>query len=640
MSMNFEKHPLHLKNPELQKTDEVQESVSKQERLNERALETAREVEKETGEPIDKELFDIKIPNDPTERINIYMDRMEKIFLNPDQRVRQRNIKMLKPFIYDAFIIKPEEVPESYFELQQRVLREQGIEAEVIPEQMKKEMIDTVIKDQTHSLDQWIEYLSSDDAVYPTWFKYIVFQNITKLSQFDKALGKFKERTDTTVAPYPDVYREPLAQICDIYEQVAGDNSKLKDPQIQQAFTKKFPKLYAELITESLAASMEGREEIKGEWVKYSQGSTTDAEKLFKSLEGKGTGWCTAGKSTSDTQIKSGDFYVYYTYNTNNEPTQPRIAIRMNGTNTIGEVRGTLQHQALEPQMNDILETKLEEFGPEADKYKKKTEDMRKMTEIETKTKSNEALSKADLEFLYEINSSIEGFGYQKDPRVEEIRTQRNLKEDLPVLFECESNQIATNINEINQSTQVYVGEWNINIYKQIKNHPNITHLYESFPDKKIFMQTLETDPSIQTPGQAEAKIKEKGMNVSDYARDILYKTEFSGEGKQYEIVSFSVEQLGFKGNATLKDIYAKAIELGLEICPAEVGLLLRLQYENQPNGEYLRIAMNPISDRGGNPSLFNVRRSGGKLWLNDGAGDLGLEWDGNGRFVFLSSKS
>jgi 8-oxo-dGTP pyrophosphatase MutT (NUDIX family) len=164
----MEKHPLHIKISELQKSQVVEDSVSRQERLNSRALQTARELEEETGEPIDPELFNIKIPNDPTERINIFMDRMEKIFLNPDARVRTRNLKLLKPYIYDVFIIKPEEVPESYFELQQQVAREQGINAQEIPEDMRKQMIETVIKDQTHSLDNWIDYLSSEDAVYPT----------------------------------------------------------------------------------------------------------------------------------------------------------------------------------------------------------------------------------------------------------------------------------------------------------------------------------------------------------------------------------------------------------------------------------------------------------------------------------------
>ncbi len=632
----MEKHPLHIKIPDLQKAEEVQDSVSRQERLNAHALETARELEQETGEPIDPELFDIKIPNDPTERINVYMDRMEKIFLNPDARVRARNLKMLKPYIYDAFIIKPEEVPESYFELQQQVAREQGIDVHEIPENMRRQMIETVIKDQKHSLDNWIDYLTSEDAVYPTWFKYFVFRNITKLSQFDKALGKFKDRTDTTVAPYPDVYREPLAQICDIYEKVAEDSKVLKtDQSLQKEFSKSFPKHYAELITKSLSASMEGKEEIRGEWIKYSQGNNRDADKLYKSLEGKGTGWCTAGRSTSEAQINSGDFHVYYTYNANNEPTQPRIAIRMNGQNQIGEVRGILQHQALEPQMSEILESKLGDFGPEADKYKKKSEDMRKMTEIEKKTKTNIQLSKEELEFLYELNGTIEGFGYQKDPRVEELRDLRSIVEDISVLFGCTEDQIATNIQEVNENSKIYIGGWNGAVYNKIKGFPNITHVYESFPNEKIFVYTLETDPKIDSPQKAKNKLEEKGIWISDYGKDILEKTKFSGRQEKYNLVQFTVEQLGFPNGATTEQIYAKAKEMGLKLCPAEVGPHLRLSY---PGKDWKLIAMEQIPDRYGDPSVFYLYSDSDRLELHGRIARPSVEWDGGHRWVFLAS--
>ncbi|MCC7004435.1 hypothetical protein IT397_00745, partial [Candidatus Nomurabacteria bacterium] len=609
----MEKHPLHIKIPELQKSEEVNDAVSRHERLTDETL-----------------------PNDATKRIEVYMSRLEKIFLNPDERVRERNLEILRESLYDAFIIKPEQVPESYFELQQQVARERGQAIEEIPQNVRDQMIETIIKDQKHSLDSWIDYLTGEDAVYPTWFKYFVFRNIIKLSQFDKSLGKFKDRTETTTAPYPDVYREPLAQICDIYEQVAGDNKKLSDPKIQEAFSKKFPKLYAELITKSLAASMEGKEEIRGEWIKYEQGNQEHAEKLFKSLEGKGTGWCTAGKSTAETQIESGDFYVYYTYDKNNVPTQPRIAIRMNGQNEIGEVRGIQQHQSLEPLMQDVLEEKLKEFGPEADKYKKKTEDMKKLTEIEKKTKDKEKLTKPDLEFLYEINNSIEGFGYQKDPRIEEIRKQRNVKEDLPILFDCEPSQIATNANEVNKNTVAYIGEWSVDIYNKIKDFPNIKHLYESFPHKKIFMRTLETDSSIQTPKDAEEAILKGGHSFYGSAKEILQKTEFSKERKEYELVSFSVGQLGFPQGATTKEIYEKANELGLELCPAEVGPQLRLQYKDQPNEESLWIAMNAIADSDGYSRLWYVSRNGGgESWLHADWDYPGGRWFSGRRFVF-----
>jgi hypothetical protein len=438
------------------------------------------------------------------------------------------------------------------------------------------------------------------------------------------------------VAPYPDVYREPLAQICDIYEKVAEDNKLLKtDQNIQKEFSKSFPKHYAELITKSLSASMEGKEEIRGEWIKYSQGNNKDADKLYKSLEGKGTGWCTAGRSTSEAQINSGDFHVYYTYNVNNEPTQPRIAIRMNGQNQIGEVRGILQHQALEPQMSKILEKKLTEFGPEADKYKKKSEDMRKMTEVEKKTKANTQLTKEELEFLYELNGTIEGFGYQKDPRVEEVRDLRSVVEDISVLFECTEDQIATNIQEVNENSKIYIGGWNGVVYNKIKDFPNITRIYESFPNDKIFMYPLETDPKIDSPQKAKNKLEEKGIWISDYGKDILEKTKFSGKQEKYNLVQFTVEQLGFPNGATTDQIYAKAKEIGLKLCPAEVGPQLRLSY---PGKDWKLIAMEQIPDRNGDPSVFDLSSDSVELGLHGADARPSYGWNADRRWVFLAS--
>jgi len=403
----MEKHPLHLKNPELQTSPEVEQAVKRQ--------------EQKTGE---------NIPNDPADRIEAYMDRLENIFLNPDENKRERNLEMFRDKIYDALIMKRENFPESYFELQQRIARERGQAVEVIPADVREQMKTVAIEDQKASLDAWMDYLTSSDAVYPAWFKFFVWKNITKLSQLDKERGEFKKRTDSTVAPFPDIYREPLAQIADIYEQVKTDNKTLKEPEIKEAFSKKFPALYAELIQKSLAASMENREEIRGAWIKYEQGRDGDAEKLFQSLKGKGTGWCTAGHSTAAAQIESGDFYVYYTNDMSGEAKQPRLAIRMDN-NKINEVRGILPHQNVEPQMQEMLDSKLKDFGSEADVYRKKSADMKFLTALEHKHKDGLSFTKDDLLFLYEVNAPIESFGYDKDPRINELRMGRNTKADL-----------------------------------------------------------------------------------------------------------------------------------------------------------------------------------------------------------------
>ena len=196
----MEKHPLHLKNPELQTSPEVNRAVERQ--------------EDRTGE---------KVPNDPAERIEAYMDRLENVFLNPDERKRERNLEMFRDKIYDALIIKRENFPGSYFELQKRIAREQGHGNVEISEEMRERMMETAIKDQKASLDSWVEYLTEEDVAYPAWFKFYIWNQVIKLSQFNKELGKFKSRTDSTVGWFSDINRAALAKILDVYGQFLGE---------------------------------------------------------------------------------------------------------------------------------------------------------------------------------------------------------------------------------------------------------------------------------------------------------------------------------------------------------------------------------------------------------------------------------
>ena len=611
----MEKHPLHLKSPELQTSPEVNRAVVREER--------------HTGE---------KMPNDPAERIEAYMDRLENVFLNPDEKKRERNLEMFRDKIYDAFIIKKENFPESYFELQKRIARERGQAVEEIPDNVREQMMDVAIEDQRASLDAWMEYLTSDDAMYPAWFKYFVWKNITKLSQFDKERGEFKKRTDSTVAPYPDIYREPLAQIADIYLKVKEDNKNLKEPEIREAFSQKFPSLYAELISKSLAASMENREEVKGEWKKYQQGQSGDAEQLFESLEGKGTGWCTAGKSTAETQIENGDFYVYYTNDSNGEPTQPRLAIRMEGDNRIGEVRGILPHQGVEPIMQEALDAKLQDFGGEADAYRKKSGDMKILTALDQKREQDEPFTKDDLVFLYEINSSIEGFGYQTDPRIAELRKGRNTEEDMLVIFECTKEDIAHVPSQITKDTKAYVGQLEPGIFQKLPE--GLEHVYTSFPEKKIRRESVEIGG--KTTEQLIAEMEAAHINISDYAKSMMKNRDFI-PGKTREeatLIRLTVADLGFKTSATTDQIYERAQTLGLELCPPDTGPNYRLKYKDQPLNEWVRIGMKQIADSDGGPNVFHLERDVDGLWLRDYWAKPGVAWDPDSEFVFRLRKS
>lgn len=623
--MNFmEKHPLHLKHTNLQTSPEVNRAVAREER--------------HSGE---------KMPNDPAERIDAYMDRLENIFLNPDPRVSERNLEMFRDEIYDALIIKKDNFPESYFELQQRIARERGQPVEEIPEDVREQMMDVAIEDQKYSLDSWIDYLTSEDAVYPAWFKYYAWTQITKLSQFDKERGEFKKRTDTTVAPYPDIYREPLAQIADIYLKVKEDNKHLKDREIRDLFSKKFPTLYAELILKSLAVSMEGREEIRGEWVLYKQGDNGAAQKLFESLEGKGTGWCTAGRSTAETQIQSGDFYVYYTDDASGEPTQPRLAIRMDGNNKIAEVRGILPHQGVEPIMQEVLDEKLAEFGSEADVYRKKSEDMRKLTTLERKKEKGEPFTRADLVFMYEINSIIEGFGYKKDPRIAELRKDRNVEEDILVVLgqedkPLEKSELARTLDEITEYTKVYVGQIEPGIFQKLPE--GIEYVYTSFPEKRIRMEKVEIGG--KTKEQLLSEMEASAILIPDCVKSMMDNPDFIvGENREeVTLIRITVADLGFKPKAKIYQVYEQALALGLELCPPDTGPNYRLQYKDQPRYESIRVGMKPITGPGvtgpvDDPYVFELA-CGNVLFLGEDLARPEIGCSPHNEFVFrLPSK-
>jgi len=72
------------------------------------------------------------------------------------------------------------------------------------------------------------------------------------------------------------------------------------------------------------------------------------------------------------------------------------------------------------------------------------------------------------------------------------------------------------------------------------------------------------------------------------------------------KLFAVSGAELGFQTNtASLADIYARANQLGFGLAAAEVAPQLRLQYFDQPIGEFLIIGMEPIKTWKGEPVLM-----------------------------------
>ena len=377
-----------------------------------------------------------------TDKYNIidsYISTLETVHKRAMEK--EWRIDYLKSLYHNKYVIKKEDIPDSYYKNQERLALERGFGHRVLLEEEKERMQQEIIDNQTSSLDVWLDYFLSEDAkFYPFWAKYWAFQGMLKLGSYDKAKRTFNKRTKETVSPFADLNREALAKSIDLIIKYVG-KEEIEEKELEVIVERgSFQTVYPYVLEYILKNNNSSIKRNEGKWIKYNQGS--DHMPLVKSLQGYNTGWCTAGESTARLQLQGGDFYVYYTLDENNEYKVPRIAIRME-QGRIGEIRGIAKDQNIEPEMEEIVDDKIKDF-PDKEKYYKKVSDMKKLTEIYYKHKNKAELTVEELRFLYEIDSNIEGFGYDKDSRIEEIIDERGkAREDLAKVLNCNTSQIA-----------------------------------------------------------------------------------------------------------------------------------------------------------------------------------------------------
>lgn len=620
-----------------------------------------------------------KGPTTKEDRIQAYLDRLEHLVIDPKKKQKREMlgneprphalVNHLREMIMRKYVrANKGKMAKGAARVEERAAREMGIEAHY-GEQELEQRGEIAVEDLEKSLDQWISYLSDANEPYPTWFRYYVFRNVLDLGDYDKDKGEFTKRSQGSTRLFPDIDRGALAYVQQMIEaakdpamlgrlqkaqRVAANQDLPPDQIITKEKALNFAKLsfarqYTEGIRQAGEITPDMRQETRGQWVKYQKG--TDPTALWASLQNKGIAWCTKGFATAETQLKGGDFYVYYTSDKQSKPSIPRIAIRMQ-EDRIGEVRGVADNdQNLESNMAEIAEGKMKGL-PGAEKYKKISEDMKLLTAIEKKMKSGQNLGRDELIFLYEISGQIEGFGYQKDPRIAELRKQRNPKEDAPIVLSCQPNEIAWSQDEINGRTRAYIGKLDVKIFDLIQEH-GVEHVYTSFPEGRLELEkNFEAEPITLSEFNRKAtelnrNIIEESLKIktSDYARDMAEKIgtkEHSAlkEKEVFTLVRLQVRALfGDEQTHSIQEIYKKADELGLELCPPEVGLIKRLKDTKQQMGNWHYIAMKQIADRDGHPSVFRLERSAGGAWLGGHWATPDFRWDPGREFVFRLRK-
>jgi hypothetical protein len=127
--------------------------------------------------------------------------------------------------------------------------------------------------------------------------------------------------------------------------------------------------------------------------------------------------------------------------------------------------------------------------------------------------------------------------------------------------------------------------------------------------------------------------------DIGDLAQEIIARPAFTIAPTRtaVDLVTVSAAELGLTDEyVAIGDIYSRAEKFGLSLAPAEVGPELRLQYLDQPIGEFLHVAMKPITTWNGDPVIFVVANGGAGLILIGQSCSADTQIPGSAAFLFV----
>lgn len=173
----------------------------------------------------------------------------------------------------------------------------------------------------------------------------------------------------------------------------------------------------------------------------------------------------------------------------------------------------------------------------------------------------------------------------------------------------------------------------------------------ETYPNCPIIKRTVEIGGL--TKQELLLELEEYSILLNEYGRKLLTDSKFTTSQTKYSLqtVEITVGSLGFLKGATTTEIYKQAKNLGLELCPLELGPYLRLSYLDQPEGisetafqhqappGAVTIATEKIYEDDSFPKGFYLRRINGDLWLRGYVADDLHIWNPDDHFVFLTKK-
>ena len=173
------------------------------------------------------------------------------------------------------------------------------------------------------------------------------------------------------------------------------------------------------------------------------------------------------------------------------------------------------------------------------------------------------------------------------------------------------------------------------------------------YPDCTVITRTIEVGGL--TKSQLIQKLQQHSIMMNGYGEKLLLNNKVTTSETKYclKIVELTVRDLGFPDGATMPQIFKRAGELGLELCPLELGPHLRLKHLDQTEGNSenfspqhqapsgsITIASEVISEDDDFPKGFYLRKINGVLWLRGYIADQLHVWNPDVHFVFCQTQN
>jgi len=144
---------------------------------------------------------------------------------------------------------------------------------------------------------------------------------------------------------------------------------------------------------------------------------------------------------------------------------------------------------------------------------------------------------------------------------------------------------------------------------------------------------------TVENKSALLAALDAAGCGIGNVAQDIFARPGFtlSRSKAELNLVVVSVVELGLsEETSSLENIYSRAHELGLALAPADAGPQLRLQYFDQPVGEFLHVGTEPIKAKRGDGDILIVANGGAGLLLLGEEVRANLQFYPSSQFVFV----